>query len=108
MNDLCSKAAIIDVYARYHNYTLENAIKCKATQQKLFRDGDLLYLLDSLAAAAHKLDQAGLQHYLGTFKDNKVYISTEGFLKLYPFRVYSSPHGSQLSLASTSQEPSEI
>ena len=101
--------AVIDAYARYHNYTLRHALHCKQKNQKMFRDADLLYILDSLAAAAHTLTPPDLHHpYQGLFRDHRVFLSTEGFLKVYPFRLHTSPHASQLSLAETSQESVDV
>lgn len=45
----------MDSYARYHNYTIDKAIQCKRTNNKMFRDCDLLYIFNCLAEVGKKI-----------------------------------------------------
>jgi hypothetical protein len=73
---LCSDAIIVESYARYHNYTLHNAINNKKKCRKMFKDGDLMYVFSSLADAAQRISKYTDSNYLGLFKATKVFLST--------------------------------
>lgn len=70
----------------------------------MFRDSDLLYVLTSLIEVGALMAANTKRLYLGVFKTNRIYLSTEGFIKIYPFRVHTLATMSQQSLAETSQE----
>ncbi len=87
MIDLCSNTLEFDSYGRYHNYTLENAIACKLEREKHFKEADLFYIMDSLLKVGDKLNNILGKSYKGLFKPYKVYLSTEGYVKMYPFQL---------------------
>ena len=91
----------MECYSRYHNYTLHNAINNKRNCRKMFKDGDLVYIFSSLADAAHRISEHTDNNYLGLFKATKVFLSTEGFVKLYPFRICQQNLTSQLNHSET-------
>ena len=99
--DLCSNSILFDVYARYHNYTLENAIQCKISNNKMFRDADLFYIMMSLIEVALRVSQILDRNYLGLFRTDKIYLSTDGYIKIYPFRLAQSNLIAQQSLEET-------
>jgi hypothetical protein len=70
----------------------------------MFRDSDLVYVLSSLIEVGALMAANTKRLYLGVFKANRIYLSTEGFIKIYPFRVHTPSIISQQSLAETSQE----
>ena len=53
----------------------------------MFRDADLYYILMSLVDVGSKINQIKNIPYLGLFRANKIYLSTEGFIKIYPFKI---------------------
>lgn len=73
----------------------------------MFRDSDLLYVLISLSEVGVLMAANSKRLYLGVFKAFRIYLSTEGFIKIYPFRINTLTTISQQSLEETSQE-SEI
>lgn len=87
MIDLCSNTLEFDSYGRYHNYTLEEAIGCKVDKQRHFKEADLFYIMTSLLQVGEKLNNILGKSYKGLFKPYKVYLSTEGYIKIYPFQL---------------------
>jgi hypothetical protein len=85
--ELCSNTLEFDSYARYHNYTLEDAIDCKLNREKHFKEADLFYIMINLLQVGEKLNNILGKTYKGLFKVYKVYLSTEGYVKLYPFQL---------------------
>jgi len=100
--DLCSNSILFDVYARYHNYTLENAIHCKIANNKMFRDADLFYIMMALIDVGARVSKVLDKPYYGFFKTEKIYLSTDGFIKIYPFRLAQANLMTQQSLEETS------
>lgn len=100
--DLCSNSIIFDVYARYHNYTLENAILCKLANNKMFRDSDLFSILTGLIDVGCRVAQALDKPYHGLFRTDRIYLSTDGFIKVYPFRLAQPNLIAQQTLEETS------
>lgn len=90
--ELCSNSICFDAYAKYHNYTLENAINCKRALNKNFREADLLYVLTCLTSVLSRFNKVCGDHYKGVFQSDKVYLSTEGYIKMYPFHLRSQPN----------------
>lgn len=81
----------MDSYARYHNYTIEDGIKCKRKNTKMFRDCDLLYIFNCLVEVGNKVSALTGNTYLGMFQSHRLFFSTEGFLKVYPFKLLPHP-----------------
>jgi hypothetical protein len=86
-NNMCTQTTVLNSYARYHNYTLKDAIACKLRCAKMFRDEDLLYMFIALSGVGSLLHMALEHNYIGAFKADRVYLSTEGYVKVYPFRL---------------------
>lgn len=53
----------------------------------MFRDADLFYIMMSLIEVGSRVAQALDKNYFGLFRTDKIYLSTEGFIKIYPFRL---------------------
>ncbi len=64
----------------------------------MFRDGDLLYIFSSLVDVASKVSTVLERHFIGLFRANKVYLSTEGYIKIYPFRLMAQSTNSSHTL----------
>jgi len=67
----------------------------------MFRDADLIYIMMSLIEVAIRVSQVLDRNYLGLFRTDKIYLSTEGFIKIYPFRLVQSNLMTQQSLEET-------
>lgn len=87
--ELCSNLLCFDVYAKYHNFNLIDAIHSKINHKKNFPEPNLLYILLCLVSAGVKFKDAGGKQYFGVFKCDKVYLTTEGYIKIYPFHLPS-------------------
>ena len=112
MTELCSNSLEFDSYARYHNYTLENAIECKQAREKHFKEADLLYIMGSLLHVGEKINSILGKSYRALFKTYKIYLSTEGYVKLYPFQLVGIANNSlirtQEDLATNSSMEVEV
>ena len=93
---MCSETIVIDHYAKFYNYTLVNAIENKKNRRKMFRNEDLLYIMGSMVDIALILQEKSSQEYWNLFRSDKVFLSTEGFIKVYPFRINIDPKMSEV------------
>ena len=93
-----------DSYARYHNYTLQQAIRCKIEAGKQFKEADLLYVMGNLLTVGDKVVSVMGPGYRGLFKAHNIFLSTEGYVKVYPFTL--NPINSIAALEDTSQSVS--
>ena len=74
--DLCSKTICFDSFARYHNYTLDQAIRCKLEANRQFKEGDLLYVLGNLLTVGQRLAAVMGKGYRGVFRAQNIFLST--------------------------------
>lgn len=60
-----------------------------------------MYIFSSLTDAAQRISEHTDCNYMGLFKATKVFLSTEGFIKIYPFRICQQNMISQLNHSET-------
>ena len=65
----------------------------------MFKNSDLLYIFISMVDVANRVSENTSEIYLGLFKANKIFLSTEGFVKLYPFKINQNATMSQINFA---------
>lgn len=56
----------------------------------MFRDADLFYIMMSLVEVGYRVAQVLDKNYLGLFRTDKIYLSTDGYIKIYPLRLVQS------------------
>lgn len=78
---------MLDLYASYYNHTLENTIDIKLKRSLRFKEGDLFYILDSLLSVASIMHEKLGKIYTGLFSLKDVFISPDGFIKIYPYPI---------------------
>lgn len=99
---MCIKKMTLDLFATYYNYTLLRAVVGKARRELSFKDSDLMYILESLVSVGQAVQQHTHSQYTGWFGDlDQVYLSPEGFVKIYPFPLTfdPTPHSSPVKHA---------
>ncbi len=82
---MCIQKLHLDIYAKYYNYTLHMAIDSKIKRLKRFREGDLVYILFALLSVGRTYESILSNQFCGWFNLNNVYMTPEGFVKVYPF-----------------------
>lgn len=82
---MCIQKLHLDIYAKYYNYTLEMAVKSKFKNEKKFRQADLYYVLSSLLSVSQMMNGIIGSQPCNWFKINRIFISPEGTIKIYPF-----------------------
>ena len=85
--DLCSRTVCFDSYAIYHNYTLKQAIQCKIEANRQFKEEDLLYVMGNLLTVGDKITSVMGPGYRGLFRASNIFLSFEGYIKVYPFTL---------------------
>jgi serine/threonine protein kinase len=60
-------------------------VQKRKLRSQLFAENELVYIFDSLLSAALYLKQYGIS--LGNYQSQSVYLSPEGYLKLYMFEI---------------------
>lgn len=68
----------------------------------MFRDADLFYIVMGLADVGCRMGQVLDKPYVGLFRTDRIYLSTDGFIKIYPFRLAQPSLMTQQSLEETS------
>lgn len=85
---MCIQKISLNIYAKYYNYTLEMAVLSKLKRNLRFREVDLLYILVCLLSIGRAVSEVIGRQYCGWFSLNNIYLSPEGFVKVYPFPLY--------------------
>jgi hypothetical protein len=65
----------------------------------MFKEADLLYIFCSMADVAARIAEYSSELYFGVFKASRLFLSTEGFVKVYPFRINHQLTLKQLNLS---------
>jgi hypothetical protein len=78
---MCIKDKKSHAYCNYYNFTLAQAIEKKKKVKTGFQENDLLYIMGCMVSLAHYLKQR--QIFIGEYRADRVYISPEGYIKLY-------------------------
>jgi hypothetical protein len=86
--DMCIQKLNLDIYAKYYNYTLDMAVEAKLKKFLRFREADLVYILISLLSIGKAFDLMVNSQASGWFSLNNIYITPEGFVKIYPFPLH--------------------
>jgi hypothetical protein len=84
---MCIKKLTLEIYTRYYNHTLEMAISRKLARSKRFKEADVCYVLRSLLDVWKHISDEIDGKYVSLFNLNNVYLSPEGYVKMYPFPI---------------------
>lgn len=90
------------------------AIERKITRGKCFKEGDIFYVLKSLVDIWKYISDHLHNKYVTLFNIKNVYLSPEGYVKMYPFPIdldfVSSPlrPASKISRSSSLMENEEV
>ena len=80
-NHMCIKDKKSHVYCNYYNFTLSQAIEKKKKTKASFAENDLLYIMGCVVSLANYLRQKEI--FIGQYRADRVYISPEGYIKMY-------------------------
>ncbi len=78
---MCIKDKKTHTFCNYYNFNLAEAIKKKKQQQSIFTESELVYIMCCLADAGQYLSKFGIS--LGEYRPENIYLSPEGYIKLY-------------------------
>lgn len=84
---MCIKKVSLEIYTRYYNHTLEMAIQRKLKRNKRFREPDFFYVLSSLLNIWKHINEFLSNKYLEIFNIKNVFLSPEGYVKMFPFPI---------------------
>ena len=84
---MCIKKISLEFYTRYYNHTLEMAIMKKVERNRRFKEADIFYVFRALLDIWKHISEELNGKYVELFNLKNVYLSPEGFVKMYPFPI---------------------
>ena len=84
---MCIKKIGLEIYTRYYNHTLEMAIMRKINRVRRFKEADVFYVAKSLLDIWSHISEVMNGRYVQLFNLKNVYLSPEGYVKMYPFPI---------------------
>ena len=84
---MCIKKLALEIYTKYYYHTLEYAISRKLELNRRFKEADLFYVFSSLLEIWKHLNDVLYNKHVDLFNLKYVFLSPEGYVKMYPFPV---------------------
>ena len=86
-SEMCIKKICLQIYTKYYNHTLEMAIDKKIKRNKRFRESDVVYVFKSLLDIWKFVAEEVNQKYTALFHIKNIYLTPEGYVRVYPFPI---------------------
>lgn len=84
---MCIKKLALEIYTKYYYHSLEYAISRKLELNRRFKEADLFYVFNCLLEIWNNLNDVLYNKHIDLFNLKNVFLSPEGYVKMYPFPI---------------------
>lgn len=88
MSGPCGQSQVVNVYSEFHEHDLSREIAKRAREEDKFEEAEVWYMAQSLISVMAFLNREGIFH--GDLKSSQVFLSEEGFAKVYDHGMMSA------------------